>query len=348
MIDGGRVLPASSKRKQSTGIIAMGPPLTSLPHGKGKRRRIASTTGLVLLGLYALFALELTTTHIGRRRTVIRESGKRRRLLRKHRKKNVDDLLSASNVANSERWSSRNDENAFIHQVELLLRNDTSSTAAFAIVVHNEGKVYCRQSQTKALSRARHFVQMLQHGFAARYQTEKLRNNLPIIIKHDDSSGCYPKAMLDKYSFPRLTWSVPAGNRSWCNAIGMPSYKVWREAKKGGGRDRKLLEMARNEIRYPWHSKISKAVWRGSTTYNRALFGNRPLTETPRAKLVRESLGARDLIDAGFHKNAGNSSTTNLDDGMFKPAMPLNEMMKYKGTLRYARLKKPSAKFATG
>ena len=310
----------------------MEPPWTSpsLARG-GKRRRITSTTGLVLLGLYALFALDLTTSHIGRRRTFSRESGRRRTLLHKHRKKGEGDFLSISNVTESEHSSRKKDENAFMHRVESLLRNDTSSTAAFAVVILSEGKVYCRQSQTKTLLRARHFVQMLQHGLA-RYQTEKLRNNLPIIIKHDDSSGCYPKTMVDKYSFPRLTWSVPAGNRSWCQAIGMPSYKVWREAKKGGGRDRKLLEMARNEIQYPWPSKISKAVWRGSATYNRALFGYLPLTEIPRAKLVRESLGAVDLIDAGFHKHAGNYSTTNLDEDMFKSAMPLNKMMNYKGT----------------
>lgn len=317
------------EKAHSTGIIAMEPPVISPPTGKGKRRRITSTTGLALLGLYAWFSLDLTTSHIGQRRTVIREPGKRRRLLHKHRKKDVDDILSVSNVAVSEH-TSRKDENAFMHQVELLLRNDTSLTTAFAIVVLSEGKVFCRQSQTKALSRARYFVQMLQHGLA-RYQNEKLRNNLPIIIKHDDSSGCYPQTMFDKYSFPRLTWSVPAGNRSWCQAIGMPSYKVWREAKKGGGRDRKILEMARNEIQYPWPSKIPKAVWRGSATYNRALFGNLPLTETPRAKLVRESLEAIDLIDAGFHKHAGNSSTTNLDEGMLKSALPLNKMMNYKG-----------------
>lgn len=265
--------------------------------------------------------------------------------------------------------------NDFIRQFKDTLYNnntnnttkDTSSKNNFAALILKDNKVYCRQSQIQTFSRARYFVQMIREGL----DRKQLQHNddinkgilLPILIKHDDSNGCYPKTLHDKYNYPRLTWSIPAdtiatssntsfndNTRSWCQAIGMPSYKMWKDVKKNN-------QISKHK-KYPWDSKINKAIWRGSTTANKAMYGHLPLNEIPRSKLVQLSLltvdiddGNRSLIDAGYHKVVGkyhldkgsrkrnskddgqvnDSSSGGIDGRMLKEAIPLEEMSKYKG-----------------
>ena len=245
---------------------------------------------------------------------------------------------------------------------------DTSSNNNFAALILKDNKVYCRQSQIQTFSRARYFVQMLQEGLNSKQQHDNGDINrgilLPILIKHDDSNGCYPKTLHDKYDYPRLTWSLPAdtftssnvssNDNSWCQAIGMPSYKMWKDVKK------KNNQISKHK-KYSWDSKINKAIWRGSTTANKAIYGHLPLNEIPRSKLVQLSLstdkdddtdGSRSLIDAGYHKVVGkyrldkdsgrrtnskddgqvnDSSSSGIDGRMLKEAIPLEEMSKYKG-----------------
>ena len=246
--------------------------------------------------------------------------------------------------------------------------NDTSSNN-FAAIILKDNKVYCRQSQIHTFSRARYFVQMLREGLIRKQQTTSTRDDidsgilLPILIKHDDSNGCYPNISHDKYDYPRLTWSIPAdtstnssnvssNNNSWCQAVGMPSYKMWKDVKKNN-------HISKHK-KYPWDSKINKAIWRGSTTANKAIYGHLPLNEIPRSKLIQLSLltddkddndGNRSLIDAGYHKVVGkyhldkgsgrrnskddgqvnDSSSSSIEGRMLKEAIPLEEMSKYKG-----------------
>jgi len=260
--------------------------------------------------------------------------------------------------------------NDFIRQFKDTLYNnnnnnatkDTSSNNNFAALILKDNKVYCRQSQIQTFSRARYFVQMLREGLIRKQQHggDDVDSGilLPILIKHDDSNGCYPNILHDKYNYPRLTWSIPAdtstsstsfNDNSWCQAIGVPSYKMWKDVKK------------KNQIskhkKYPWDSKINKAIWRGSTTANKAIYGHLPLNEIPRSKLVQLSLvtddndGGRSLIDAGYHKVVGkyhydkgsgrrnskddgqvnDSSSGSIDGRMLKEAIPLEEMSKYEG-----------------
>jgi len=261
--------------------------------------------------------------------------------------------------------------NDFIRQFKDTLYNnttkDTSSNNNFAALILKDNKVYCRQSQIQTFSRARYFVQMLREGLDRKQHHEDDDTNigilLPILIKHDDSNGCYPNIFHDKYNYPRLTWSIPAdtttsssntssNDNSWCQAIGMPSYKMWRDVSKKNNRISK-------HKKYPWDSKINKAIWRGSTTANKSMYGHLPLNEIPRSKLVQLSLStdkdddtdSRSLIDAGYHKVVGKyhlddkgsgRRTNSKDDGqvnnsgsidrrMLKEAIPLDEMSKYKG-----------------
>jgi len=52
-----------------------------------------------------------------------------------------------------------------------------------------------------------------------------------------------------------------------------------------------------NHDRYPWESKINKAVWRGTTTGS-VPTGN--CSDLPRVQLVRKSMTQPDLFDVGF------------------------------------------------
>jgi hypothetical protein len=235
--------------------------------------------------------------------------------------------------------------NDFISKFTETLSNNQTSANNFAALILQGDKLFCRKSQMKTLSRGKYFVQMLRQGlvqYPARTKTVGIYG-IPILIKHDDSNGCYPSKHSDKYRFPRLTWSVPTNVTGpltspispWCSAIGMPSYKMWRDLNKN---EHEILSAAINSNdSYPWNTKISKAVWRGSTTFNHGLYGHLPLLDIPRSRLVKLSLERPDLIDAGFHRLVGKYNDNSRDyiniDRMIKDAVPFKEMMRYKGTI---------------
>lgn len=247
-----------------------------------------------------------------------------------------DNALSSGQTIDDDIGRRRN---AFLDQFENTLTNNpfalsVNSSSSFAALILKGGKIYCRKSQMTALSRSRYFVQMLTEGleqYDPQYEASYIDNNVPILIKHDDSNGCYPATRTDKYNFPRLTWSIPYDD-SWCLAVGMPSYKMWMDLNHKSKRTQNA-QTDNNDILYPWNAKNSKAVWRGSTTCNKGLYGNLPLQDIPRSKLVKSSMEKPDLIDAGFHKLVGKYKNMDMNERsrMLKDAIPLDEMMKYKG-----------------
>ena len=258
----------------------------------------------------------------------------------------------------------RRRNNFLIHFANTLSNNKQSNFAALILRNDKDGRprVYCRKSHMQSLARSKYYIQMLQLGLdvvmhkntskAIRPLLMSLNTTfLPILIKHDDSNGCYPNTETDKYGFPRLTWSIPASSStssSWCSAIGMPSYKVWKDIIQQQQRTKKvkesnnlLLSIVQNNaaILYPWKAKLPMAVWRGSTTCNKAMYGHLPLVDMPRSKVVQLSLVRPDLIDAAFHKLVGkynvtiaNNSSSSIGDNLIvKESIPLYEMMRYKG-----------------
>ena len=100
--------------------------------------------------------------------------------------------------------------------------------------------------------------------------------------------------------------------------------------------------MTASSTLYLWKTKLPMAVWRGSSTANKSLYGHLPLADIPRSKLVALSIARPDLIDAAYHKlvgkynvpiaNNNSSSSSSIDNvGIVKEPIPLNEMMRYKG-----------------
>lgn len=255
----------------------------------------------------------------------------------------------------------RERRNNFINPFEDTLSNSLNPTSIDATAINNfvalmlkENEIYCRKSQMKYLSRSRYFVQMLREGLRQYPQTTSMqfadkdanattyrKHGIPILVKHDDSNGCYPATQKDKYAFPRLTWSIPANHNTtnhYCSAIGMPSYKLWKDLNNRNEKVGTTQNTLNNDALYPWSTKLSKAVWRGSTTCNKGMHGHLALQDIPRSKLVKSSLDRSDLIDAGFHKLVGKYKDGNTNERtgrMIKEAIPLEEMMKYKGKSEY-------------
>ena len=218
---------------------------------------------------------------------------------------------------------------------EIISSNEVGNlTAKFAAILIRDGKVYCRSSHTELLSRGRHLVQMLQQGLRTQQQDQNGNSfdyDLPIILKHDDSSGCNPATNIDAYKFPRLTWAVPMNNTAnqWCNVVGVPSYKTWKNLNKQVSWDSVFKHNAKL---YPWSDKMKRAVWRGSTTSNKGIYGDLELDETPRGILVNLGIN-NSLFDVGFHKVVGKCKQMKHRTERRKAAIPLEEMMKYKAII---------------
>ncbi len=250
-----------------------------------------------------------------------------------------DFLVHFDDILSRDHHVSNRNASAGHHFAALVLREDRDGTT----------RVYCRRGQMKSLSRGKYFVQMLRRGLE-QYPTRPMAHAIPILVKHDDSNGCYPATRRDKYGFPRLTWSMPANvtidtppspehweapssSSTWCSAIGMPSYKIWKDVNHDDD-GASMFRMNNINALYQWSEKIPKAVWRGSTTCNRGMYGHLPLWDIPRSRLVKSSLERPDLIDAGFHKLVGKYAgvaSRNAARTLLKEPIPLNDMMKYKG-----------------
>ena len=243
-------------------------------------------------------------------------------------------------------FSNMDISNNFERQFEEILSNPNAYTN-FAALVVKDGNVYCSKSQLRTLSRARYYVQMLQEGLRQRKGSTNLQmtpdasNLIPVLIKHDDSNGCYPSKQHDKYMFPRLAWSIPLENDdNWCAVVGMPSYKAWRDFSKRTikGNDKYWQSIFQsNDKEYPWKDKLNMAVWRGATTFNKGLYGHLEFDDIPRAQLVEKARESR-LIDAAFHKLVGkyedDAQTSRDVRKLVKESIPLKDMMRYKGEPR--------------
>ncbi len=253
--------------------------------------------------------------------------------IRNIRKRSLHSKRREESTADSKRNDEHTSNSSFVSNFEEIITSEVDNK--FAAIVLKQGKIYCRSSQIKQLSRGRYFVQMLQRGLRNQQPSaSSLKNDLPILLKHDDSSGCQPATQTDAYQFPRLTWAVPVNSNAanqWCNAVGAPSYKAWRTLKEDVSWE---TIFRRNEKLYPWSNKIKKAVWRGSTTSNKGMYGQLELDETPRGMLVFNEIN-NSLMDVGFHKLVGKYEriTIQHDNMIMKDPIQLEQMMKYKAII---------------
>jgi len=179
------------------------------------------------------------------------------------------------------------------------------------LIIQN-GKIFCRGSHKDIISNARirSYIEMLEGLELNDFRTKDETIGFPVILIESDSSGCHPSHVKeDKVSFPRLAWHTPAPKygTGWCKAISMVGYEsIISFRKKHTYHDTWFFDYTwdhtfkKYERKYPWLSKLDKAVWRGSTTGPANLGPHNTFDALPRAHLVKKSMDRPDLIDAGF------------------------------------------------
>lgn len=229
---------------------------------------------------------------------------------------------------------------------DLSLPHDFS---AYVPLILEDGKILCRGSHKDVITKARirAFVEMLNKGFESSedlFHIEKSQS-LPILLIESDNSGCYNRGHVDKIPFPRLTWHTPSPKHGsgWCQAISMTGYESWYSFRNMHAyHDSWFFDYTWDatfqeyERKYPWKSKISKAIWRGSTTGLKRLEFNDTFDELPRAQLVKKSIDRPDIIDAGFTSFVQGWEVIQEDlwnETIASSYIPFEDLMKYKAII---------------
>lgn len=205
-----------------------------------------------------------------------------------------------------------------------------------------DGKLLCRPPMNDMLDtykvkdgnfrRIKHFIDMVNVGLNLTKQRLQQTEPLPILFMNGDECGCeisqQHDELNDQLNYPRISWFIPAPKLlGMCDAIDIPTYASWLDFKDVLHSGNKRF----NE-KYPWPKKINKAVWRGSTTGG---FGM-PLNDTPRGKLVQQSMKHPQLVDAGFVKF--NQNYLGMEDELrnetiLTERMPFDDQMNYKAII---------------
>mmetsp|Transcript_9966 Transcript_9966/g.21582 ORF Transcript_9966/g.21582 Transcript_9966/m.21582 type:complete len:478 (-) Transcript_9966:323-1756(-) len=223
-----------------------------------------------------------------------------------------------SSASDASRYGPLNATNEFVARFEDVLLNDLGHGhdihTMFVPLIFEDGKILCRRKHRRQLSsssqgfmstyRTHFFIQMVRKGLSLRnHPPIDIDGGLPILVIEGDGNGCNVFFRRDDYKFPRLAWSMLSSKHGDCEAVGMPSYETWNYFHRSHKVDTHWEQtFEKNERQYPWQSKIKKAVWRGSTTYEGSLYHKNELGDIPRGKLVKLSMEHPDLIDGAFHK----------------------------------------------
>lgn len=233
---------------------------------------------------------------------------------------------------------------------------------AYVPIILENRTILCRNSHKGTISNARihSFIETMHVGMKS---SDILANSdgttsLPIILIESDSSGClhrnhphvanwlhhHPRFAsrysihdhVDQAFFPRFTWHTPSPKygTGWCKAIGMTGYEsssLINDQCNTWFFDCTWDRTFKNyEYKYPWQSKIDRAVWRGSTTGPQYV----PFDDLPRAKLVKKSMGRPDIIDAGFTSFVQGWEWQNLSkQTIAASAIPFEDLMKYRAII---------------
>jgi len=237
--------------------------------------------------------------------------------------------------------------NEFVRTLKESLYNESSIVGRFTpLVITDDGRFLCRSlvRKTSFNRRTAQFSDMIRSGLPQNYKrfiskySNGMSGRLPLLLIVGDGTDCDITKHIDNTDFPRLTWSVPSDTHQgedWCHDIGMPSYEIWKlfgKTYESASVWDKTFQ--KNDKVYPWTKKVSKAVWRGSTTYESKQYYDVPFHDIPRAKLVQASIDHPDVIDAAFTKinqMFENRSKELASVTILTGRIPFDDQMKYKG-----------------
>lgn len=252
--------------------------------------------------------------------------------------------------------------NEFISTFIQILRHPVFDIQNAVPLILKNNKLYCRSiHHTQILKHTRlvPFIEMISRGlklnyyhpFTSGYYEEA---GLPIVLLNGDMTGCNASNHTDIFPFPRLSWSIPSSKHQqhynnnhtgeeeveWCHTIGMVSYETWNAFHKRHHNHHSWdSTFAKDETRHPWHTKLPKAIWRGTTTHEQTITKEYDFEDIPRAKLVQSGIENSDVIDAAFTAIIQKfemdkevlAKKTRMGD-----YMPFVKQLDYKGALLYA------------
>lgn len=153
------------------------------------------------------------------------------------------------------------------------------------------------------------------------------RHSVPLILAFGDMRNCA------NLTFPRLSWcTVPESEP--CRAIPIPGYNLYLE--RHGHSANASHFYSTMETKYPWSSKLRKAVWRGAAT------GFAPTgtwDSLPRARLVNYSIHHPNWFDAAFtgfiefaERYDGEGSKLRLNSRLARP-IPMDDYQKFRAVV---------------
>ncbi len=221
------------------------------------------------------------------------------------------------------------------------LRTDVS---AFYII--KNGRLYERSNQHKAkynismyhgrifqyehlISLALAILRIIASKEAINERLQKLiMEPFPFYVIRGDFRECSGKTF-PFFTFP--TFAQPGQVR--CLPMSMPTYEQFKNHKlKAHSNSWENIFKAQAE-KYPWHSKINKAVWRGAPTGYELDW-----RDLPRSKLIKISRDNPSIIDASFTANwlPQRNETEKLDiisSGFANASIPFADFQMYKAII---------------
>ena len=98
-----------------------------------------------------------------------------------------------------------------------LKADEITAERGFVPFLIRDGKLLCRRchrEQIRARNRARSITEMIRYGLET-YDSQSTsmdlgKVGLPLLLLHVDWNGCSIEKYLDRFSFPRITWSHPS------------------------------------------------------------------------------------------------------------------------------------------
>ena len=227
-----------------------------------------------------------------------------------------------------------NENNRFISDFVESLRKPLWAKNPIPLII-KDGKLLCRPGHIHAINDrvVRSFIEMVHGGLELHPISDR---SILLSVWETDSCQCDLKPkLLDRLEYPRFSWSIPATKfgSDWCQAIGMPCYTTFDAFQNMNERKWRRRFLYYNMWKYPWSKKIDKALWRGRTTYDPVQYGNSSIHDIPRGQLVRKSMDAPEVLDAGFveiiqkftHQQELQNQTNYVEEIQFE------DQMKYKG-----------------
>lgn len=154
-------------------------------------------------------------------------------------------------------------------------------------------------------------------------------SGFPFLSWFGDYKSCNYRNWAGKHSIPLLTTCAPI----WCNhAFPLPAYQVILDSQKDAVHWHRVMK--EYQTKYPWQSKISKLVWRGSLSAPNEHWNSTRWRVCVLANSLNEAIG--DRLDIGLVSIPSINSHlksqinwTSIGGGLKPPIEPMEAFQRY-------------------